>query len=130
MVLTGLTKYRELGLLLLRVGLGVAFMCHGFPRLIAGAGEWRDMGSDVGLPAPAVFGFIAALSMTVGGLLLLLGLYFRVACILLAGTMLGALIYHVRDRDSFREYAHALESLIVFAALIFIGPGKHSVDKK
>jgi putative oxidoreductase len=44
--------------------------------------------------------------------------------------MAGALIYHLRDDDGFNEYAHALESLIVFAALIFIGPGKYSVDKK
>ena len=130
MVLTGLGKYREFGLLLLRVGLGVAFMCHGFPRLIGGADEWRDMGSDVGLPAPAVFGFIAAVSLTLVGLLLMLGLYFRVACILLAATMAGALVYHLRDGDPFREYAHALESLIVFVSLLFIGPGKHSVDKK
>ena len=69
-------------------------------------------------------------ALTLGGLLLILGLYFRVACILPAATMAGALIYHLRDGDPFREYAHALESLIVFVSLLFIGPGKHSVDKK
>src|SRR5688500_2010763 len=105
-------------------------MCHGFPRLTGGAGEWRELGSDVGLPAPAVFGFVAAAFMTLGGLLLILGLYFRVACIRRAATMAGALAYHLRDDDGFSEYAHALQSLIVFVSLIFIGPGKHSVDKR
>jgi len=130
MVLTGLTKYRDFGLLLLRVGLGIAFVCHGFPKLMGGPDTWTGLGSRVGLPLPVVFGFIAAVSETIGGLLLILGLYFRVACILLCGTMLGALTYHLKDGDGFNEYAHALESLIVFAALIFIGPGKHSIDKK
>ena len=130
MVLTGLTKYRDHGLLLLRVGLGVAFMIHGFPKLMGGPDTWTGLGSRVGLPLPVVFGFIAAVSETVGGLLLILGLYFRVACILLAGTMAGALTYHLKDGDGFNEFSHALESLIVFAALILIGPGKYSVDKK
>src|SRR5688572_3841737 len=106
MMLTGLTKYRESGLLLLRVGLGVAFMCHGFPKLMGGPDTWSGLGSRVGLPLPVVFGFIAAVSETLGGLLLILGLYFRVACIMLAATMAGALIYHLRDDDGFNEYAH------------------------
>ena len=130
MILTGLTKYRDFGLLILRVGLGVAFMIHGFPKLMGGPDRWSGLGSSVGLPMPVVFGFLAAVSETVGGLLLVLGLGFRVACILLAGTMVGALTYHLKDGDGFDEYAHALESLIVFVALIFIGPGKYSIDKK
>jgi putative oxidoreductase len=97
---------------------------------MGGPDTWTGLGSRVGLPAPVVFGFIAAASELIGGLMLVLGLYFRVACILLAGTMVGALYYHISDDDGFNEWSHALESLIVFVSLIFIGPGKYSIDKK
>ena len=62
--------------------------------------------------------------------MLIAGAFFRVACILLVGTMAGALFYHLKSGDDFLKYSHALESLIVFAGLLFVGPGKYSVDRK
>jgi len=44
--------------------------------------------------------------------------------------MAGALTYHLKSGDDFNKYAHALESLIIFTGLLFVGPGKYSVDKK
>jgi putative oxidoreductase len=130
MILTNLSKYSDFGLLFLRVGLGVAFMAHGLPKLSGGAETWEKLGSNVGLPMPVVFGFLAALSEFVGGLMLIAGAYFRVAVILLIGTMAGALLFHLKAGDGFLKYSHALESLIVFIGLLFVGPGKYSVDRK
>ena len=130
MVLTNLTKYSDFGLLIIRVGLGVTFMLHGYPKLTAGREMWEGLGGGLGLPIPVVFGFVAALSEFLGGLMLIGGVFFRVALILLIGVMAGAITYHVKAGDGFKGYAHALELLIVFAGLLFTGPGKYSVDRK
>ncbi len=130
MILTWLTKHRDLGLLLLRVGLGIAFIIHGWPKITGGTEMWRNLGSGVGLPIPVVFGLLAAIGEFVGGILLLLGWFFRPACILLTCTMLGAMTYHIKQGDGFNTYSHALESAIVFAGLILIGPGAYSIDRK
>ena len=130
MVLTNLTKYSDFGLLLMRVGLGITMMMHGFPKLTGGAGMWHDIGSGLGLPVPVAFGFMAAISEFIGGLMLIGGVFFRVALILLIGTMAGAVFYHVKAGDGFNGYSHALELLIVFLGLLFVGPGKYRVDRK
>lgn len=87
--------------------------------------------SNFGIDSGHTFwGFIAAISETVGGLLFALGLFFRPAAIMLAGTMLVALITHLFNGDNFMGYGHALDLLIVFSGSIFIGAGKYSVDAK
>jgi putative oxidoreductase len=130
MIGSGLTKYRDVGLLLLRVGLGIAFICHGWPKLAGGAKTWEMLGNAAGTPAPVVMGFIAGLIELGGGLLLALGLFFRPAAALLFLQMLVALFrVHLPHGDPFNTYSHALEDAIVFLSLILIGPGKYSIHK-
>ncbi len=130
MILQTLDKYRDLGLLFLRVGIGTAFVVHGAPKMFGGPERWAGLGSMVGLPFETVFGFLAALGEFGGGICLVLGLLFRPALMLLVGTMLGAVIFHLGKGDGFSGYAHALESAILFFSLLFIGPGKYSLDAK
>lgn len=126
--------YRSLGLLVLRIGIGLAFMLHGWPKLAGGAEYWEAVGKAmevVGIAyAPAFWGFLAGFAETVGGLLLVLGLCWRPACLMLLATMLIATANHINGGDSFNDYSHALEAAILFFALFFIGPGKHSLDNK
>ena len=42
--------------------------------------------------------------------------------------MMIAVIMHVKSGDGFMDFSHALESGIVFFSLLFIGPGRYSVD--
>ncbi|TGE28778.1 DoxX family protein [Hymenobacter metallicola] len=126
-------RYHDLGLLLLRVGIGVMFTIHGYPKLMGGPAMWTQVGGVmkmVGIDfAPAAWGLVAALAEAVGGQLLALGLFFRVACAVLVGTMLMATLMHVLSGDDFNAYSHALESGILFLGLLFIGPGKYSLDQ-
>lgn len=128
-------RYRthDLGLLMLRVGIGVMFTLHGYPKLIGGTEAWAQIGGTMKLVgihfAPAFWGFLAAAAEAVGGQLLAIGLFFRVACVFLLGTMLMATIMHLSSGDEFNAYSHALESAILFLSLAFIGPGKFSVDQ-
>ncbi|SHJ48480.1 putative oxidoreductase [Hymenobacter daecheongensis DSM 21074] len=128
-------RYRthDLGLLLLRIGIGVMFTIHGYPKLMGGPEQWTQVGGAmkaIGLNfAPAFWGFMAAVAEAVGGQLLALGLFFRVACGLLLSTMLMATIMHLTNGDDFGSYSHALESAILFLGLLLIGPGRLSLDQ-
>jgi putative oxidoreductase len=135
MTLGFLGRYRETGLLLLRVGIGICFLAHGWGK-ISNPGMWEQLGGAVGAlglsvpPAVAkALGFMAALSEFGGAICLILGFLFRPACILMAITMGVAVAVHVDKGDGFGGYSHALESMILFVSLVFIGPGKISIER-
>ena len=132
MILKSLDKYRDFGLLVLRAGIGAAFVCHGFPKLAAGAEIWEKVGgamSLMGVPGPAkLWGLMAALSEFGGGLLLIAGYCFRPAAAAMLFTMTVAVRMHLHGGDPFGKYSHALEMGIVFLGLFFTGPGRFSMD--
>ena len=133
-LLSGLSKYSNVGLLIIRVGLGIMFIMHGYPKLIGGPEMWEKLGGamgNVGINfAPVFWGFLAAVAEAGGGLLLALGLFFRPACIALAFTMLIAALVHLTGGEGIMGSSHAIELGIVFLGLILVGPGKYSIDKK
>lgn len=134
MLWTGLSKYSNLGLLIIRVGLGVAFVLHGMGMFKGGEETLRNVGAamaNFGIPGGYyAFGVMAGLTQMIGGLLLVLGAFFRPACLMLLWVMTVALIMHLRHGDSFMVYSHAMEAWTVFLGLLLIGPGKISVDGK
>ncbi len=129
-----LNKYGDIGLLILRIGIGCMFIIHGAPKLFGGPDKWEKLGmamSSVGIQSiPVFWGFMAAVSEFIGGICIILGLFFRFACILLAITMTIATTMHFSKGDGLRGTSHAIEAGIVFLGLIFIGPGKYSLDEK
>jgi len=133
-LLSQLGNYKNTGLLILRVGLGAMMIYHGLPKLTGGPGRWEAVGgamSHLGITFyPVVWGLLAAITETFGGFLLILGLSFRPASFLLAFTMLVASLNHLAKGDGLMEASHAIELGFVFVGLIFVGPGKYSVDKK
>ncbi|UKT63398.1 DoxX family protein [Pedobacter mucosus] len=133
-ILDNLGKYRNTGLLILRVGLGIMFIIHGFPKLAGGPSGWTSLGGSmkvIGIDfLPVFWGFMAAISETFGGFLLIVGLFFRPACVLLVFTLIIAALVHFSKGDGLKGASHAIELAIVFFSLIFVGPGKYSVDKK
>ena len=85
-VLRFLGKYRETGLLLLRVSIGMLFVSICGPVLLAGDHRWAQFGS-----AMRVFnfhahldwwGFFGALAGCLGGILMIFGLAFRLGVLL------------------------------------------------
>jgi putative oxidoreductase len=132
--LTKLARYRNTGLLLMRVGLGVMFVLHGYPKLLGGPDKWAELGSAtkfIGIHFwPKVWGFLSACTETFGGFLLVLGLAFRPVCLLLLINMVVATLMHLGTGGGIDQAAHALEDGVVFLGLLFVGPGIYSVDKK
>lgn len=133
-ILDNLGKYRNTGLLLLRVGIGLMFIIHGFPKLAGGPNGWTSLGGSMKVIGvdflPVFWGFMAAVTETFGGFLLIVGLFYRPALILLVFTMVIATMVHLSKGDGLKGASQAIEMGILFFSLIFIGPGKYSVDKK
>jgi putative oxidoreductase len=127
-----LYSYQDEGLLIVRVGIGVMFLLHGWPKMMGGPQVWTNVGSaveTVGITGGfTFFGFMAAFAETVGGLFIALGLFFRFSNFLLFATMVVATMKHVMANDGFSGYSHALEAAYLFIGLFFIGPGRYSLD--
>lgn len=128
-----LDRCRDVGLLLLRLGIGASFIAHGFPKISGGPEFWTRIGGatrTVGIDfAPTFFGFMAAVSEFGGGVLLILGLATRPAALLLCLTMVVATMTHLARGQGFNGFSHALEAAILFGSLVLIGPGRISLDR-
>ena len=129
-----LGKYRDAGLLFLRLGLGTAFIIHGLPKLTGGPKLWAGIGKSMihlGIDfLPTFWGFMAAATEGIGGILLILGFCHRPVCLLLSFTMVVATLTIASGKSAdFGTYSHPLEMAIVFVSLALIGPGKLSIDK-
>jgi putative oxidoreductase len=118
-----------LGLLVLRVGIGIAFVVHGFPKVFMGGAVGLSKGlAATGIPGGIVAAYLAGGAEFFGGIALILGLLTRPATAVMAFNMLIALIFHLNKGDKFVAYSHALESGILFLSLFIAGPGKFSLD--
>ena len=121
----------SVGLLVLRVGIGAMFMAFGFPKLQGGIKLWTELGGAMGVLgisfAPALWGFMAALAEFGGGLALVLGVFVRPFAALMAFTMAVAALMLVKSGAPFQQYAHAVDMLIVFAAVVIGGGGPHAL---
>lgn len=129
-----LGRLRDVGLLILRVGVGVCFVIHGSGKIFGGPVAWTEVGQAIGVwgitQYPIAWGFMAAFSEFAGGIFFVLGFLFRPAAILMAITMAVATSMHLHKGDGFNVYSHALELGLVFVGMIFIGPGKISIDRE
>lgn len=133
MLLKFLGKYRDTGLLIMRLGLGAAFIIHGLPKLAGGPKVWTSLGksmSHIGIDfLPAFWGFMAAVSEGIGGVLLIIGIFYRPVCLLLMFTMIIATLSQMGPGRFKEYYSHPLKMAFVFLGLACVGPGRFSVDK-
>jgi putative oxidoreductase len=132
MRLAFLAKYREAGLLLIRVSLGLLFILYTAPALIGGPKAWAHFGAgagNFGLHSHfQIWGFLGSLSGCLGGVLIIFGLFFRIGVLLVFVLALGYAIA-VYTGTGFRAALPSIEMCFVLAGMLFIGPGKYSVDK-
>lgn len=128
-------RKKNLGLLILRVGVGAMFvMVHGLPKLMGGPARWKGVGSamsHLGVTfAPTAWGVAATLSEFAGGILLILGLFTRHVSVALAGTMLVATMMHFGVGDPIGKASHSIEIGLVFVGLALVGGGGYSLDAR
>ncbi len=116
-----------MGHFILRVGIGLLFVFHGYPKIVGGTAKWQWLGSQMhywGIRfMPVVWGFLAACAEFLGGICLVLGFYTRIAAFFIAGVMIVALMMHLRQGDDFTVFSHPISNLIVMIALMCMGGG-------
>jgi putative oxidoreductase len=132
MRLAFLAKYADFGLLLLRVSIGILFILYTAPALMGGPSAWAHFGAGVrnwGIHSHfQMWGFIGALLGCIDGVLVIFGLFFR-AGILVLFVLAIAHAIGVKHGSGFRTALPSIEMCFVLAGILFVGPGKYSVDK-
>jgi len=133
MIKNFLDKYRDAGLLFIRLGIGFAFIfVHGWGKISGGPELWGKIGgsmANLGITfAPVFWGFMASISEFGGGILLVLGLFTRSTSAFMAFTMFVAFMQHTSKLDPWNRAIYPMEMFAVFMALIFLGAGKFSID--
>ena len=127
-----LAKYADFGLLLLRVSVGVLFILYTAPALMGGPSAWAHFGAGArtwGIHSHfQIWGFAVALLGCISGVLVILGLFLRPAILVLLILAIGHAI-GIKHGTGFRNALPSIEMCFVLAGILFVGPGKYSVDK-
>jgi len=115
------------GVLILRVGVSLLMLTHGYPKLT------RAIGGDHSFADPIGIGEGPSLVLTVFAeffcsVLLILGLGARAVLIPLIITM-TVVTFIIHGDDPFDKKEHALLFLIPYITLFLTGPGKFSIDR-
>jgi putative oxidoreductase len=123
----GRSALLDFALLLLRAAAGASLaLGHGLGKLPV-SDQFVDGVAQMGLPAPAVFAWAAALSEAVGGALLAIGLLTRPAAFFILCTMATA-FFVVHGADPFQNKELAMLYGVVALTFLLAGAGRYSVD--
>ncbi|MFC9711982.1 DoxX family protein [Paenibacillus sp. NPDC056933] len=126
----------DVGLLLIRLVIGLSFMAHGAQKLfgwfggygIKGTGGWFE---SMGMKPGTLVALLAGLAEFGGGLLLALGLLTPVGGILIALTMVIAIV-KVHGANGYwstqNGFEYNLAILVVGVALALTGGGQYALD--
>ena len=123
----------DLGLLIIRLVIGLLFVGHGAQKLfgwfggygLKGTGGWLD---SIGVKPGVAMALVAGLGELVGGLLFATGVGFWAGAILIAITMLVAIV-KVHGQNGLwvtqNGYEYNLTLIVVAIGLALIGPGAY-----
>ncbi len=127
-------KATSAGLLILRLFLGLGLVAHGYQKFfLFGISGFAGFLEKMGAPAPYASAWLSASTEAVGGLLIALGLFTRLAAVPLAINMAVAAFlahsgYYITNTPPGREYA--LNLAAAFVALALTGAGQYSIDHR
>jgi len=127
------THRMALGLTLVRIIVGVVFLVHGSQKLfVFGLGGITGFFTQAGIPLPMVAAPVVTFVEFLGGLALILGVFTRIAAILIAIDMMGAIAF-VHGKNGFflpTGYEYALTLLVLNIALAIGGPGEYAIESR
>jgi len=121
----------DLGRLVLRLALAVLLLFHGVSKLVGGVGFITGMLSKMGLPE--AIGYLVYVGEVIAPLLILFGVWTRLAALIVAGNMIVAvLLVHTKQFFTLSDtsgWALELQGMYFFTAiaLALLGAGRYSI---
>ena len=119
----------NLGLLLLRLSIGVMMIHHGQEKLADPQQFASTYVASLHLPFPLFFAYAAGFSELIGSWLLILGLLSPLGALAITGTMTVAAYQHILTAGL---NIYVLELVVLYlggsVALLLLGPGRFSFD--
>ena len=127
----------DLGLLLIRVMVGIVGIAHGGQKLFGlfGGGGFRataDAFGSMGIPQPTAAAALAGGAEFFGGLLVALGLFSRIGALFFGATMLTAVFVVHLSKGFFAGgggFEYPLTLAVCLIGIIVGGPGKYSITR-
>jgi putative oxidoreductase len=120
-----LDRLQPLGLLALRVVLGAILVGYGYGKVFGGLHKMASVAASLGLPG--WLGYASAFTEFVGGMLLVAGLFTRLASIAICINMLVA-VKSQWHSGFLRGYDYPLACAAIAFAIVFVGAGPISLD--
>jgi len=114
----------DTGLFLIRLGLGLVFVVHGWGKLDDLAGTVGFF-NNAGLPA--VVAYLVAVIEFVGGIAMIAGVWTKWAGWLLAIIMAGAILFVKGKMGFIGGYEFDLSLLLMALGVAFMGPGELTI---
>jgi len=114
-----------IGVSLMRAVMGLLFLKEGWSKLNDFAGTCEYFG-QLGIPFPELNAYLVGYTEFLGGLLLLLGLFTRLAAVPIALTMVVAILTAHREGG----WSYPLLILATCIGLLQSGAGPFSLDKR
>jgi putative oxidoreductase len=121
----------DLGKLLLRVALGVLILLHGVAKILSGPDS--IMGTVSGAGLPHAFGYLVYIGEVLAPILLIIGVWSRLAAFIIAVNMLVAIwLVHMSQIFTLSKtggWALELQGMFLVAAiaLMLFGAGRFSI---
>ena len=129
-LLAGPTSGRRASVALVgRLGAGAIFVVFGAGKFTAHASEVASF-HKYGVPAPDAFVYGIGIVELGGGALLLAGLATRLAAIILAGDMVGAILLSGIKHGEPISLTLAPALLAVMLFVLWTGPGRYTLDHR
>lgn len=126
----------ELGLLIIRLVIGLSFAAHGSQKVFGWFGGYGPKGmggffDSIGIKPGVLMAVLAGLAEIAGGLLFATGLWTPLGAALIALTMLVAII-KVHAKNGYwvtsNGYEYILTLIAIAVGVALIGAGEYSLD--
>jgi putative oxidoreductase len=134
LALSPMGRLAGLAPLVARVIVGVIMAAHGWQKVVAGPANFGQFLAQLGVPLPTIMGFVVTFVELVGGILLVVGLFSRLAALLLTIDLVVAiLLVKVNVGLIAPPQAGAgaeldLALIAGFLVILLAGPGRLSLD--
>lgn len=130
--MAGQSSRQDIGLFIIRAGMGIMLIYHGFPKLAGGPELWAKVGGSVSFIKisflPLIWGLLISLTEFLGGISLNLVFFFRPFTGLLSFVSALRAVLEITRGKGLPQAAGSIEMAVLFLGLCIIGSGGLSID--